>query len=339
MTEQGIKAKVSGESRPNSGMDALINTPLNHPMLATWRCKYQLPGDPQNDVYLLPVSGGADSSALAIVMHILYPEVQFHMCFTDTGAEPEECYATLDRLEGYLGKTIERVSNGKTLWDLIDQYKGFLPSSQARWCTVQLKKTAFEAWIAKFKGKTKHMFVGIRADENDRIGFALDEVTTEFPLIAMGVVREDVFSILSSTIGIPSWYRVRTRSGCSTCMFQRRSEVVGLMQAQPIEFIKGKKYEKLAEADLGRQEPAPDLCRESGLTLNHMGFPRPREGEEIVGKVGVKGESIFGDQGIWFGVEFFEDTYMGHRGDHLASATGFLLNNPGRHQAPTAGSL
>jgi hypothetical protein len=34
---------------------------------------FTLPGQP-TDQHLIPVSGGADSSALAILMHLMYPE-------------------------------------------------------------------------------------------------------------------------------------------------------------------------------------------------------------------------------------------------------------------------
>lgn len=92
---------------------------------------YQVPGNPHTDVYLLPVSGGADSSALAILLHEIAPHVPFRMVFTDTGAEERETLETLERLETWIGKPIERLGE-KSLFDLIAQYKGFLPSPKDR---------------------------------------------------------------------------------------------------------------------------------------------------------------------------------------------------------------
>jgi len=79
------------------------------------------------------------------------------------------------------------------------------------------------------------------------------------------------------------------------------------MQEKPIEFHKGATYEKLVDTDKGRHEPAPALSADTKIASNWLSLPMPREGEVASGKHGVRGESIFGDQGIWLGAEFFED--------------------------------
>ncbi len=286
-------------------------TDLNLPKLANWACRYTLPGNVETDEYILPVSGGADSTALAIILHKLYPTISWRMCFTDTGAEESNILETLDLLESFLGKKIERLTGGETLFSLIDKWNGFLPSSQQRYCTNHLKRSPFEAWLKQFKGTQKHMFIGIRSDEKDRLAFAIDEAETHMPMIEMLVVRSDVFEILSATIGIPSMYKRRTRSGCYTCPFQRKSELAFLLQERPIEFHRGARYEKLVGADESRQLPAPSLSIETGIAGNWLGLPFPREGEVITGKLGVRGESVFGDQGVWIGAEAFFDGMPG----------------------------
>ena len=60
---------------------------------------FEIPGNPATDEYLLPVSGGADSTALALLLHKLAPHINFRMVFTDTGAEEAPTLAMLDRLE------------------------------------------------------------------------------------------------------------------------------------------------------------------------------------------------------------------------------------------------
>lgn len=305
MTGSKLPVNDGGQGVPNS-----LET-FSHPKLVAWGAKYKLPGEQETDVYVLPVSGGADSSALAILMHKMFPEVVFKMIFTDTGAEEPEIYTTLDELENFLGRPIERLTNGDSLWSLIDQWGGFLPSPQARWCTNSLKREPFEKWIKQFVGAQKHMFVGIRADEQDRLSFTLDGVGTEMPLLDMGVMREDVFDVLTRTIGIPRYYQRRTRSGCSVCPFQRRSEIVGLLQEKPVEFRRGAEYEKLADVDLQRQAVAPSLSQETGIALNWMSLPLPMPDQQVLGRQSIKGASIFGDQGIWLGAEVFEDGMPG----------------------------
>lgn len=270
---------------------------------------FSLPADHADSVLILPVSGGADSTWLAILLHRMFPEVKFHMVFTDTLAEDPEIPLSLDRLEVYLGRKIERLKPEMGLFELIDAYNGFLPSAQARWCTRELKLVGFKKWMEQFKGQKKYVFVGVRADESQRIAFTIDECETLMPFIDMGVRRADVFAGLRDTIGIPRFYTRRTRSGCSVCPFQRRSELVGLLQEQPIEFQKGKAYEKLSEADRGRHAPAPSLSAETRFSRNWLSLPFPQS-EEITGSAArARADDLFGMKGVFVGVEYFFDGF------------------------------
>ena len=58
--------------------------------------------------HLLGLSGGKDSSALAVYMRDRVPEMEYF--FTDTGKELPETYEFLDRLEVFLGKPIVRLN-------------------------------------------------------------------------------------------------------------------------------------------------------------------------------------------------------------------------------------
>ena len=49
-----------------------------------------------------------------------------------------------------------------------------------------------------------------------------------------GITKEDVYRILEeSGVGLPEYYKWRTRSGCYFCFFQRKSEWVGLLEQHP----------------------------------------------------------------------------------------------------------
>jgi 3'-phosphoadenosine 5'-phosphosulfate sulfotransferase (PAPS reductase)/FAD synthetase len=61
------------------------------------------------DRHILGVSGGRDSAALAVFMRQHHPELPIEYFFTDTGKELPEVYVFLDKLEGFLGKPIERL--------------------------------------------------------------------------------------------------------------------------------------------------------------------------------------------------------------------------------------
>ena len=58
--------------------------------------------------HILGLSGGKDSSALAIYMRDKVPEMEYAFC--DTGKELPETYEFLDRLEAFLGKKVERLN-------------------------------------------------------------------------------------------------------------------------------------------------------------------------------------------------------------------------------------
>ena len=118
--------------------------------------------------HVLGISGGKDSAALAIYLKNKYPELNIEYYFCDTGKELEETYQLVTNLENYLGKKIIRLEAAhQSHKDPFDHYYeifgGYLPSSQARWCTKKLKLEPFE----KFVGDDPVVsYVGIRGDEN-----------------------------------------------------------------------------------------------------------------------------------------------------------------------------
>ncbi|WP_426172513.1 phosphoadenosine phosphosulfate reductase family protein [Pseudoduganella sp. R-34] len=299
---QQVPARIADPSNWLAYLRTLVGIQLN----------YQLPGNPETDQYIIPVSGGADSSLIAILMHLLYPGVRFVLVFTDTVAEEPGIYVTLDDLEAFLGRSITRLTPELGLFELIEAQGGFLPSHSARWCTRILKLENFKPWLeSQGQYRQRHMFIGIRADEQDRLAFAIDDVETHFPFIDMGLKREHVFQMLRETIGIPRYYARRTRSGCSDCFYQRRTEKVGLMQEQPIIFNRGAKYEKLGLEDSARHKEAPPLWRDSGISENWQRLPLPTSDARKFKNRLKRGTSIFGDRGIYIGGEFFFDSFLG----------------------------
>lgn len=124
--------------------------------------------------HVLGISGGKDSAALAIYMKDKYPSLDLTYYFTDTGKELDETYQLIERLEGYLGKPIAKLESEdakKSGQDPFDYYykifRGYLPSSQARWCTLRMKIEPFEAFVGDAPTLS---YVGIRGDE-DREGY------------------------------------------------------------------------------------------------------------------------------------------------------------------------
>lgn len=201
--------------------------------------------------HVLGLSGGKDSSALAVYMADNYPDLEIEYFFTDTGEELEEVNDYLNDLEGYLGKTINRLDPKRNFKRYLDEYNNFLPSAQNRWCTVQLKLVPFEKWVEKeflSKGYTVFSYVAIRSDESYREGLKSKKaIETILPFRENHIDKEGVFEILENAgLGLPKYYEWRSRSGCTFCFFQRKIEWVGLLERHPEEFKKAQSLEKNA---------------------------------------------------------------------------------------------
>ncbi len=191
--------------------------------------------------HVLGISGGKDSSALAIYMRDRVPQMEYFFC--DTGAELPETYEYLNRLEAALGKPIERLNSTRDFDHWLEVYQGTLPSPQMRWCTKNLKIKPLEAWVGE---DDVISYVAIRADEN-RLGYVSTKpnIRAVFPFREDGIDRAGVDRILDEAgIGLPAYYEWRTRSGCYFCFFQRKHEWVGLKDRHPELFEKAIAYEE-----------------------------------------------------------------------------------------------
>lgn len=211
--------------------------------------------------HILSLSGGKDSSALALYMrkrdywrnrlgkpfkeHTESIEMEYVFC--DTEKELQETYEYLDILESFLGKKIERLRDGRGFDHFLEvMYNHYLPSPNMRWCTRMLKLKPFEEYIGD---DLVYSYVGIRADEN-REGYISTKpnIIPVFPFKEDGISRDDVIRILNeSGASLPKYYEWRTRSGCYFCFFQRKAEWVGLLEHHPDLFEKAKEYEKFNE--------------------------------------------------------------------------------------------
>ncbi|WP_329009089.1 phosphoadenosine phosphosulfate reductase family protein [Streptomyces sp. NBC_01601] len=196
--------------------------------------------DTQKVRHVLGISGGKDSSALAVYMRNRVPEMEYFFC--DTGAELPETYEYLNRLEAALGKSIVRLNADRDFDHWMEVYQGTLPSPQMRWCTKNLKIKPLEDWVGDDKVIS---YVAIRADEN-RLGYVSTKpnIDAVFPFREEGIDKEGVMRILEEAgIGLPGYYEWRTRSGCYFCFFQRKHEWVGLKERHPDLYAKAVEYE------------------------------------------------------------------------------------------------
>ncbi len=181
--------------------------------------------------HIVSLSGGKDSSALAVLMKQRFPDLPVEYVFCDTEYELPETYEYLDRLEAYLGKKIVRLNGldmlriarkpGRKAFDvwLKEYYGGFLPNPRSRWCTRVLKIKPFEEFIGN---STAYSYIGIRYDEK-RDGYVAKKpvvisdrpnITPCYPFKDLKLGLSDIQSLLESTgLGFPGYYKWRSRSG------------------------------------------------------------------------------------------------------------------------------
>ena len=199
--------------------------------------------------HIAMLSGGKDSTALALYLREKEPNRKFEYVFCDTHKELPETYEYLARIEAYLGQPIVRLSSshGERGFDhYLKMYGGFLPSPQQRWCTRQLKIEPFERYVGD---DPTLLYVGLRADEN-RTGYisTKNNIRAVYPFQEDGVDKAGVMQILEeSRVGIPKYYEWRSRSGCYFCFFQQKGEWVRLREMHPELYESAKSYEKVDE--------------------------------------------------------------------------------------------
>lgn len=208
--------------------------------------------------HVLGLSGGKDSSALALYVKETRPELAIEYFFTDTGHELPETNDFVDKLEEKLGY-IHRLNNrslndmngrgDKNFSNLLKEHGNYLPSQRDRWCTIQMKLKPFEKWVDSFitDGYKIKNYVGIRADEPNRTGFMTIKKPIEsvFPFREDGVVKSDIENILQRNgLELPAYYSWRSRSGCTFCFYQRKIEWLKLMEKHPHLFEEAKTFEK-----------------------------------------------------------------------------------------------
>jgi hypothetical protein len=209
--------------------------------------------------HVLNVSGGKDSSALALLIagrvkgleHFRHDGVEYVFC--DTQKELPETYEYLARLEAELGSKIIRL-NAKAGFDHWHKvFGGYLPSPQNRWCTKMLKLKPFEAHVGDDNVVS---YVGLRADE-DRVGYISRKpnIKTRYPLKEAGIDYDGVIRILEdSGLGLPTFMKWgRTNSGCTFCFFQTPFEWAKLLENYPEYFEEAMGYETIDPADPNKQ--------------------------------------------------------------------------------------
>ena len=181
--------------------------------------------------HVVGLSGGKDSTALALRLAEVEPREYEYIC-NETGNELPEMQAHWARLEDMLGRPIVRVRYKTDLTGAIRQMH-MLPSVFGRWCTRVLKiEPTIEYMTALPSGSV--LYVGLRADEEERKGLFGEDITVRFPMREWNWKEADVWRYLDQRgVCIPK------RTDCAWCPYQRLGEWRDLYQQHPALYAEG----------------------------------------------------------------------------------------------------
>lgn len=233
--------------------------------------------------HVIALSGGKDSTALALRLAEVEPR-DYTYLITPTGDELPEMIAHWEKLERLLGKSLTRVTNG-TLNSWIEKYDA-LPNWRQRWCTRVLKIEPCLAYIKSINPAT--LYVGLRADEEERKGIYSNDVISRFPLREWGWGMAEVVGYLKQRgVSIPK------RTDCARCYGQRLGEWRQLWKKHPDIYAEAERQEEKTGATFrspGRDSmPAPliqlraafeeeQAIKDQQCTLFDAGFDEDEKG-------------------------------------------------------------
>ena len=177
--------------------------------------------DEQGVLHIVALSGGHDSTALALLLREQNPGTPYNYVCTPTGNELPAMFDHWLNLGRLLGRRVLPVV-ATTLHAAIREQK-MLPNFRARFCTRILKIEPYRRVLIDQAARGPVVsYVGLRADEPGRAGGAYSDIACvemRFPLREMGFGENEVQATLRRfDVVCPN------RTDCGECYHQRLGE-------------------------------------------------------------------------------------------------------------------
>lgn len=192
-------------------------------------------------VTVVALSGGKDSTAMALRLREVEPDNHFVAICTPTGNELPVMFDHWKHVAELLSTELVPLMAKSLVTAIRDE--GMIPNWRARWCTRKLKLYPYQAFLDQLvrSGKRVVSCVGIRADEPERESGDYSKVVgveSRFPLREWGWSLTDVLSYLNDR-GV----EVPQRTDCALCFFQRLGEWWDLWKFNPELYAEGERIE------------------------------------------------------------------------------------------------
>lgn len=242
-------------------------------------------------VKVISLGAGVQSSALLLMSDKgeLIPRADFAV-FADTGAEPEEVYEWLRKLQTAVSIPIIVASGGNIAEDVVSHWRGQLnrvgqPPFRAvdkdgkrsmlrRHCTHEYKIKVVDQAIRRKLGypkyhKMKHkvdVYIGISYDEMGRMKDAREEWKThKYPLVDMKIRRPECIKWVEETgLGTPP------RSACWFCPYKTNAEWKHLRDKDPVSWGKAVEFDKKIRTSLRPSLSSQFFVHTSGVPLDKV---------------------------------------------------------------------
>ena len=206
---------------------------------------------PKDDFHAISLSGGKDSTCLALLMIERGLPVDA-VIWADTGMEFPEMYDHIAKVDEYLyrerGLHITALRSPKSFeYMMFDEpkqkpsalenrarlgvppYGNGWPGIKVRWCTGQLKTHQISKELNRLKGRHRlQQYVGIAADEAWRFK------GLHYPLVEWGITEAQALQICYDRgFDFGGLYEIYHRASCWCCPFQRIGELRSLRRHHP----------------------------------------------------------------------------------------------------------
>ena len=205
----------------------------------------------QDVLHVVSVSGGKDSTALALLMVERGLPIDVAI-YADTGMEFPEMETHIAKLDDYLyrerGIHITKLKNPRSFeWYMFEEpkqkpktlenrarlgitpYGNGWPGMTVRWCTGQLKEHLIRKELTRMKGdKTVIQYIGIAADEAWRCK------EHRYPLVEWGITEAEALQVCYDRgFDFGGLYQIYRRASCWCCPLQRIDELRKLRHHHP----------------------------------------------------------------------------------------------------------